>query len=775
MKLSQLIAWSFPLKQLSTFLRGKPVRPFPNEGCFPMSNDHPRQIAKARLLTSLPVIMVLLSANAVGIHAANGDLLGISEALSSANRELVDLTEDSRDGTFWVMGANGSSAENHLIYHLSRDFSTMLGTVENPHPSGSIAESNMSLNRGIAFHDPTGKIFVLSLTGLRGQQSYSVRAVDENGNADPGFGFSIDLAPEDGASLYSLSYDIVSGQFWTLDINRDLALLIGLDGSITRSLVLPGKISGESTIRGQGLSFDSESLLLYVSYGSILDESASKIIQMTTEGVVIDDQLVGNRTGIEIPLGQIPGSDRRGITSYLAGPGQNRFAIIGGSGRIFQLEQVIPDIIPPNQLSCRLSVNGQVVLNWTNNGSGPGGSYQGAIQLLRNGIAFHTVEGNTTSHIDSTPVNGPSTYSLRAAEDGSFGEIGCECSAVVGPGGVINWTTSPSGGCYDLTLVPHNGKIYLTDDSTGTISILDADLNEVDQESFPSPWPNPGGIAFVPAIELGFPPQIYEDFLAISNTSDNRLRLASLANPESGTTISLRFPVEVENPRIGGLTYIPSDIPSRQRFVVTEKGSKEIYIFRTNGNLVRSCSPPSLFIDVAIGSGITYDPIRDTFLTGFEDGVVRELYTDGPPGTCPLTAPSFEIDMEGVGTAFDQAGHLGGIQISENTLLLCLSGNGTVFRILLFPFGPDFIRGDFDRDSDVNVTDAVSIARYLFLRGTSPVCMDAADSNDDGMLDISDPVYLLFYLFIGNSPPPPAPFPEAGIDPTFRDNLGCQE
>lgn len=737
-----------------------------------MSNDNCRQPAAANLLACL---VVLLAANAAGVQAANGDLLGISEALSSANRELIDLAEDSRDGTFWVLGANGSSAENHLIYHLSRDFSTMLGTVENPHPSGSIAESNMSLNRGIAFHDPTGKIFVLSLTGMRGQQFYSVKAVDENGNADPGFSFSVDLSAEDGASLYSLSYDIVSGQFWTLDVSRDLVLRIGLDGRINSSFLLPGKISGESMIRGQGLSFDSESLLLYVSYGSILDQGATKIIQMTTEGVIVDDRLAGNRTGVEVPLGQIPESDLRGITSYLVGPGENRFAVIGSSGRIFQLEQVIPDIIPPNQLSCRLSLTGQVVLDWTNNGSGSNGAYQGGIQLLRNGVAFDTVAGTATSYTDSTPVTGPSTYSLRAAEDGSFGEIGCECSTVVGPGGIINWTTSPTGGCYDLTLVPENDKIYLTDDSNGSVSILEADLSESDGENFPSPWPNPGGIAFVPAIELGFPPQIYEDFLAIANTSDNRLRLSSLANPESGTTISLRFPAEIDNPVIGGLTYIPSDTPSAQHFVVTEKGSKEIYIFRTNGSLVRSCSPPSLFIDVAIASGVAYDPIRDTFLAGFEDGVVRELYTDGPPGTCALTAPSFEISMEAVGSAYNEAGHLGGIHISENTLLLCLPGNGTVFRTLLFPFGPDFTRGDFDRDSDVTVTDVVSIAHYLFLQGPAPVCMDSADSNDDGMLDISDPVYLLFYLFIGNSPPPPAPFPEAGIDPTFRDNLGCQE
>ena len=217
-----------------------------------MSNEHYRPITQARLLACLPVIVALLGLSPAELKATNGDLLGLSEALSSANRELIDLTEDSRDGTFWVLGANGSSAENHLIYHLSRDFTTLLGTVQNPHPSGSIAESNMSLNRGIAFHDPTGKIFVLSLTGLRGQQSYSIKAVDENGNVDPGFSFSIDLTAEDGASLYSLSYDIVSGQFWTLDTSRDLALRIGLDGNIYRSFLLPGKVSEESMIRGQG-------------------------------------------------------------------------------------------------------------------------------------------------------------------------------------------------------------------------------------------------------------------------------------------------------------------------------------------------------------------------------------------------------------------------------------------------------------------------------------------------------------------------------------------
>jgi len=726
-------------------------------------------------LALLWILLVTLGLPTERARAANGDLVATSETLSSSNRELIDMAEDSRDGTFWVLGANGSSVENHLIYHLSRDLGTVIETVENPHPSGSIAESNMSLNRGIAFHDPTGNLFILSLTGLRGEQRYEIRAVDESGNANPAFSFPVDLEDEEGASLFGLSFDIVSGQFWTLDIHRDKVLRIAFDGSVTRSLLLPGKLSDETLIRGQGLSFDNEALVLYVSYGSILDQGPSKIIQLTTDGVLVDGRLSAERTGIELSLGQVPETDLRGLVPYRVGAGQNRFAVIGESGRIYQLEQVIPDVIPPNQLSCSLTVTSQVVLNWVNNGSGAARAYQGSIQLLRNGVAFATVPGDTTSYVDSTPINGPSVYALRASEDGSFGESGCECRAVVGPGGVINWTIAPTGGCYDLALVPELGQVFVTDDQAGTISILEDDLDETEENSFPSPWDNPGGIAFIPTIQLGFPPQDYEDFIAIANTSDNRLRLASLADPGSGTTINLRFPAEIENPTIGGLTYIPSNSSSQQRFVVTERETNELYVFRTNGNLIRSCSPPSLFLDVPVGEGVTYDPLRDTLLTGFEDGVVRELYSDGPPGTCPLTSPSFDISLEAIGNGFDQDGYVGGIQISDNTLLVCIPGNGTIFRTLLFPFGPDFSRGDFDRNSEVDLTDAVATARYLFLGGTAPVCMDAADCNDDGMLDISDPIYLLFYLFIANSPPPPAPFPEAGNDPTFRDNLGCQE
>ncbi|MBI4601251.1 MAG: DUF3160 domain-containing protein [Planctomycetes bacterium] len=85
-----------------------------------------------------------------------------------------------------------------------------------------------------------------------------------------------------------------------------------------------------------------------------------------------------------------------------------------------------------------------------------------------------------------------------------------------------------------------------------------------------------------------------------------------------------------------------------------------------------------------------------------------------------------------------------------------------------------FVRGDASGDGGLNITDAICMLSRLF-DGAGACggqgCLDAGDSNDDGLADISDPIYLLAYLFLGG-PAPPAPFPDAGDDPT-ADALEC--
>lgn len=49
--------------------------------------------------------------------------------------------------------------------------------------------------------------------------------------------------------------------------------------------------------------------------------------------------------------------------------------------------------------------------------------------------------------------------------------------------------------------------------------------------------------------------------------------------------------------------------------------------------------------------------------------------------------------------------------------------------------------------------------------------LNFADANDDGMVDISDPVNILLYLFRGEHPILP-PYPDAGWD-LSADGLKC--
>jgi hypothetical protein len=88
------------------------------------------------------------------------------------------------------------------------------------------------------------------------------------------------------------------------------------------------------------------------------------------------------------------------------------------------------------------------------------------------------------------------------------------------------------------------------------------------------------------------------------------------------------------------------------------------------------------------------------------------------------------------------------------------------------PFPRFFTRGDANGDSAVDITDAILILNFLFLGGTPPTCMDAADISDAGRVDISGPISLLNYLFLGGARPS-VPFPKPGLDPSDDTLVPC--
>ena len=78
--------------------------------------------------------------------------------------------------------------------------------------------------------------------------------------------------------------------------------------------------------------------------------------------------------------------------------------------------------------------------------------------------------------------------------------------------------------------------------------------------------------------------------------------------------------------------------------------------------------------------------------------------------------------------------------------------------------GHSYLRGDFNRSGLLDLSDAVAGLNYLFQGGEPALCPEAADTNSDAKLDLSDEIYLLGFLFLGSRPPLP-PYPDPGLPP----------
>jgi hypothetical protein len=114
----------------------------------------------------------------------------------------------------------------------------------------------------------------------------------------------------------------------------------------------------------------------------------------------------------------------------------------------------------------------------------------------------------------------------------------------------------------------------------------------------------------------------------------------------------------------------------------------------------------------------------------------REVIAD-PAAATPAQRGAADINLDGFADGADEC---------PMTALLGLGG---------------FRRGDANDDRLVDISDALFVLAYLFSGGRSPLYPAAADANADSAVEISDPIYLLDYLFSGG-PEPSAPFHEVG-------------
>ncbi len=185
----------------------------------------------------------------------------------------------------------------------------------------------------------------------------------------------------------------------------------------------------------------------------------------------------------------------------------------------------------------------------------------------------------------------------------------------------------------------------------------------------------------------------------------------------------------------------------------------------TGGVVYRGCRMPALH-----GAYLFADYCSDFIRTfRYENGQVVDLKNR----TTELNANLGNDRIDDI-SCFGTDGH-GDVYICD--LRNTQKGDTTAKLYRIVPKNPPvapktFVRGNTNGDGALDLSDAVFTLGHLFLGNPAQVaCEDALDANDDGNLDVSDAVYSLLNLFTDGTPPP-APYPDCGEDPT-ADGVGC--
>lgn len=112
--------------------------------------------------------------------------------------------------------------------------------------------------------------------------------------------------------------------------------------------------------------------------------------------------------------------------------------------------------------------------------------------------------------------------------------------------------------------------------------------------------------------------------------------------------------------------------------------------------------------------------------------------------------PELSLDSSATMTALVIGGH------SDFVLRVDDDGDGVVDRSVppdSIVTSRDFVCGDANGDAVVDISDAVYLIAYIFSGGSAPTPLLAGDANCDSAVDISDVVYLIAYIFSGGQAP----------------------
>ncbi|MBI4586105.1 MAG: VCBS repeat-containing protein [Planctomycetes bacterium] len=322
------------------------------------------------------------------------------------------------------------------------------------------------------------------------------------------------------------------------------------------------------------------------------------------------------------------------------------------------------------------------------------------------------------------------------------------------------------------------------------------------------------GGQFAPATSLATPGS---PALLVTTDLDNRNGPDLVFTASSGLVVlknlgngTFEAPAVYESAQFGGrLTASDLDGDSDQDVAVTFTSQSNLQIFLNKGSGELGSLTNSLFavkpFDVASGD-FDLNGFNDLAVSSSPTGRVTVLLNQGnlafknPKayfiGKYPLGITAADLDGE---SSLDIAASVGEFDREFNTVAVLFNiskqsrdcnGNNVpdecdIASGLLkdndgdglpedCPLKLPFHRGDPNNDGAADITDPILVLEFLFLGEEAPSCLEAADFNNNGTVDITDAISELEFLFLTGSPPSPpgAPPSLCGPDPDAPGSPG---
>ncbi len=555
----------------------------------------------------------------------------------------------------------------------------------------------------------------------------------------------------------------INGQTYdAITIFKDGTLIDTIDGTLATYVdSTPGVGAHQYFVQGSVGGFDSSPVICALLFEPApvvaLDCSlaASEVSLSWINGELYDSISV-LRNGI---LVAVLGGDATSLSDN-PGPGAHQWSvrgIVGGisSADVFCALSLQPE--PPSSLGCSVLVP-EVLLQWNN---APG---YNQIIVTRDGVQVAVLSGVTTSFVD-TPGPGQFFYEVAGAT-GGVSSLAASCSVGVAPQAVTSLQCLQSGGSVVISWQEELGIEAIEIRRAGSLIATVA-----------------GGTQFFIDTGAAGGVYLYSIRALVGSLSSIDAICEVIVPPGNVTSLNCQSPA----PETAFMSWI------------APAGATAVRIERDGAMLVELPASETSFVENPAPTGV-----QIYFFIPLVAGVAGSITTcavdvqqqipapvagftaSSTAGDAPLTVNFVDTSTGAIDTWLWDFGN-GTTTLEQNPshtfsdlgsfdVTLTVAGSGgadtsTLTIVVTAPTVP-FVRGDGNGDGLLDISDPVQTLEYIF-GSAQASCLAAIDFDDGGELDIADAIAQLSYVF-GTGPAPVAPFPDCGIDPT-PDNLGCVE